>query len=253
MFLITLVSFIAEFLDSSLGMGYGTILSPVLQLANFPAAEVVTSLLIAETLSGIIGGFGHIKAGNLKLELKKFKEGPEGKSLLILVASGAIGVLLGTLLRINVNKTILSLVMGSVIISTGIYIFVTRNKNIKFSKTKLLLLGGIAAFNKTFSGGGYGPLVTGGQLVAGCEAKSAVGITSLAEGIISGLALIFFFLSPLHSEFTGEILPWVVFGSLLSVPFSVISVKNIAVKNIKLLISIACTCLGILLVVKTIF
>jgi len=40
----------------------------------------------------------------------------------------------------------------------------------------LLAAGGL-------SGGGYGPLVTSGQVIFGVPAKSAVAITSLAEGI----------------------------------------------------------------------
>jgi uncharacterized protein len=251
MFLILAISFLAEFLDSSLGMGYGTILSPILQLRGFASVEVVTSLLIAETLSGILGGLGHIKAGNLKIKFKDLKKDSSMNSLIILVSTGILGVLLGTVVRLEVNKTILSILMGSIILLTGIYILITRNREIIFSKKKLFFLGALAAFNKTFSGGGYGPLVTSGQIASGCDTKSAIGITSLAEGVVSVLALILFWFSPLRDEFTGNILPWVVLGSILSVPFSIVSVKKIQIRNIKLLVAIASILLGGLLIVKT--
>ena len=41
----------------------------------------------------------------------------------------------------------------------------------------------IASFNKGTSGGGYGSVVTGGQLPAGVDGENAVGITSIAEGL----------------------------------------------------------------------
>ena len=49
---------------------------------------------------------------------------------------------------------------------------------------RLPRLGLWASLNKGLSGGGYGPLVCGGQLLAGMNEKEAIGITSLAEGLV---------------------------------------------------------------------
>jgi uncharacterized membrane protein YfcA len=48
----------------------------------------------------------------------------------------------------------------------------------------------VAAFNKGLSGGGYGPLVTAGQVVSGLPPKHAVAISSVAESFtcVVGLA-----------------------------------------------------------------
>jgi len=45
-----------------------------------------------------------------------------------------------------------------------IFILITINRNYRFSWKKITVLGLIASFNKGISGGGYGPVVTGGQL-----------------------------------------------------------------------------------------
>jgi len=62
------------------------------------------------------------------------------------------------------------------------------------SKPRLLILGIVAAFNKGVSGGGYGPLMTGGQLTAGVKEKEAVVITSLCEGFTCFTGLVAFFI-----------------------------------------------------------
>ena len=51
--MIAAVSFAAEYVDSSLGMGYGTTLAPVLLLFGFAPPEVVPALLVSQLLAGI--------------------------------------------------------------------------------------------------------------------------------------------------------------------------------------------------------
>lgn len=49
-----------------------------------------------------------------------------------------------------------------------------RKKKFKLSWKKLTGIGTIAAFNKSLSGGGFGPLVTAGQVVSGRDVKSSI-------------------------------------------------------------------------------
>jgi uncharacterized protein len=53
-FAIAAVSFAAEYVDSSLGMGYGTTLTPVLLLLGFAPLEVVPALLVSQLLAGLL-------------------------------------------------------------------------------------------------------------------------------------------------------------------------------------------------------
>ena len=46
------LAFFCEFVDSSLGMGFGTILSPVLLLMGFEALDVVPAVLFSECITG---------------------------------------------------------------------------------------------------------------------------------------------------------------------------------------------------------
>lgn len=48
----------------------------------------------------------------------------------------------------------------------------------------MLAVGVLSAFNKGISGGGFGPVVTSGQIIAGREGKSSIGTTTFAEAPI---------------------------------------------------------------------
>ena len=54
--LIATIAFLCEYMDSSLGMGYGTILTPVLMILGFSPLDVVPCLLLSEALSGTFAG-----------------------------------------------------------------------------------------------------------------------------------------------------------------------------------------------------
>ena len=56
--------------------------------------------------------------------------------------------------------------------------------NIQTADDLSVQAGRVSAFNKALSGGGYGPLVAGGQMAIGIKSKNAVGITDLAEAPI---------------------------------------------------------------------
>ena len=74
---------------------------------------------------------------------------------------------------------------------------------------KIIFSGTIASFNKGMSGGGYGPIVTVGQILSGVEGKSAVGITSLAEGLTCLVGVItYIFIS--KSPIDWKLAPWMI-------------------------------------------
>jgi len=65
---IAAVSFAAEYVDSILGMGYGTTLTPVLLLIGFAPLEVVPALLVSQLLAGLLSGSVHHSMGNVDLK-----------------------------------------------------------------------------------------------------------------------------------------------------------------------------------------
>ncbi len=54
----------------------------------------------------------------------------------------------------------------------------------------MVLWAALAGFNKGVGGGGYGPVVTIGGLLAGVPVKSMLAVTAISEGTVSTLAVI---------------------------------------------------------------
>ena len=56
---IVIIAFFAEYIDSTLGMGYGTTLTPLLILFGFEPLQVVPAVLLSELVTGLLAGFTH--------------------------------------------------------------------------------------------------------------------------------------------------------------------------------------------------
>ncbi|MBU1023712.1 sulfite exporter TauE/SafE family protein, partial [bacterium] len=186
--MILILAFFAEYVDSSLGMGYGTTLTPILIILGFNPLQIVPCILLSEFISGISAGLLHHHAGNVNLS----KGTKAHKSMLILAACSIAGTIVAVILALKLPKMIVQSYIGVMILFIGIFVLYGKRFSGKFSYKKIFALGTIAAFNKGISGGGYGPLVTGGQVLIGVPEKSAIGITSFAEGIVCFVGLILY-------------------------------------------------------------
>ena len=270
-FRIVLLAFIAEYVDSTLGMGYGTTLTPILMLMGFAPLEIVPAVLLSELVTGLIAGFTHHVMGNvtflpktmrIPLILKRLRE--EGfvngvrrgaplhlKVTLVLASCSILGTVASVLLALNLPTLILKLYIGVLIFGIGIVILATLNRTFRFSWKRIMGLGILASFNKGISGGGYGPVVTGGQLLAGVDSKNAIGITSLAEGLTCVVGVVTYWVNPQSIDW--GLAPWLCLGALLSVPFSAWTVKVMKSNKLRLLIGVATVVLGAATIWRTLF
>ena len=267
---IVIVAFFSEYIDSTLGMGYGTTLTPLLLLFGFNPLQVVPAVLLSELITGLLAGFTHHKAGNVNFKPKStniryimkrlkelgyvesFKRGIpiHLKIALVLAACSIIGTIAAVFIAVNIPKLWLKLYIGLLVMVIGGVILFTLNKNYKFSWKKILGLGFIASFNKGISGGGYGPVVTGGQLLSGVSGKNAVGITSLAEGLTCAVGVTAYLLT--KSIIDWRLAPYLILGAVLSVPFSALTVKKIKTRTLTVIIGIVTLILGAFTIIKTV-
>lgn len=248
--LVFFVALIAEYFDSSLGMGYGTSLTPVLLLLGFTPLQIVPMILLAELVSGLFAAFSHTKLGNVNFNIKDNREGSSNhlKIALLLALCSVIGTVVAVFLAVNISPFHLKLYIGILITVIGLYIIFNSKKDHPFSWKRIVGLGVIASFNKGLSGGGYGPVVTGGQILSGVNGKNAVAITSLAEGIT---CIVGFFLYIVAAKEMDYILaPYLLLGAFISVPFSAITIKAVNEKRLKKFIGWATLFLGLLTLYK---
>jgi len=236
---IVVLAFLLEVVDASFGGGYGTILSPLLLMIGFDPLRVVPAILFSQLVGDFSAAFFHheFKNVDLKIGAKSFRIS------MILVALSSVGSLISIVVAMNLPRFYLSLYIGALVAATGAIVLTTINKKLSFSWGRLMILGSLAAFNKGISGGGYGPIVTGGQIITGVEAKSAIGITSLAEGFVCIIAL-------LGYVFIGRTVDWTLalmlsIGVAFSAPVSAYLVRRIENRKLKLIIGIFTLILGI--------
>ena len=78
---IVIIAFLAEYMDSTLGMGYGTTLTPLLLLLGFEPLQVVPAILLSELLTGLLAGFTHHSVGNVDFRPKTMNIGKILKAL----------------------------------------------------------------------------------------------------------------------------------------------------------------------------
>jgi len=235
---ILLLAFVCELVDSTCGMGYGTTLTPLLLLMGYAPAEVVPAVLLSECVTGILAGLLHHEFGNVDLRpgTRDFKVA------VVLTGLSLAGVLLGVGIAINIPPLAVKIYIGVLVLAVGLAILKNHGQHVRFSWRRMAGLGLLAAFNKGISGGGYGPLVTGGQILSGTKGPNAVGIASLAEGITSAVGVAAYLCS-------GAARPWhvapsLVLGATLSVPLSAYLVSKLPSKRLVLVIGGMSTGLG---------
>jgi len=240
-------AFICELIDSTLGMGYGTALTPVLIIFGFSPLAIVPCVLLSELFTGITAGITHHWVGNVD-----FKWGSiHLKIALVLAICSILGATIAVFIAINIPSFWLNTYIGLMVLIMGIIIILTLNKEFRFSWKKIIGLGSIAAFNKGMSGGGYGPVVTGGQILSGVKGNNAIGITSLAEGLTCIVGVIVFIITP--NVINWSLAPSLVIGAMLSIPFSALIVKNLPTKALKISIGIITLILGALTLIKVFY
>jgi uncharacterized membrane protein YfcA len=244
---IFLVALGCEFVDSTLGMGYGTTLTPLMLLFGFSPLQIVPAVLLSELITGLSAALAHHRAGNVDLKpgSLSFKVG------LVLGLCSVVGTVAAVFVAINIPKIALKTWIGLLVLAVGVMILVTvaRRAVVKFSWLKILGLGTLASFNKGMSGGGYGPLVCGGQLLSGVDGKNAIAITSLAEGLTCIVGVTVYFIT--QADFPWRLTLPLALGALCSVPFSALAVRKVKTKPLTVAIGVLTTFLGLFTLAKT--
>ncbi len=242
--IIAVVAFFSEYLDSGLGMGYGTALAPILILLGFDPIRVVPAILISQLVTDIAACFSHHRMYNVNL-----KPGSQDfKAATLLGLMSVIGVASSVMIAIKIPKQVLTTYIGALVLTMGAIVLSTIKHPMQFSWRKLLGISLLASFNKGISGGGYGPLVMGGQMLSGVPVKNAVGITAFAEAItcLIGFALY---------VFSGKFIDWKLTGTLVlfatgAVPVAAMTVKHIHAAPLKKYAGILMLLLGLLTLLK---
>jgi len=269
-FAIGVLAFICEYVDATLGMGYGTILTPLLLLLGLAPLQVVPAVLFSQFLAGLAGGFWHHRLGNVSFDFRRdtnLSTGHPAKRLLarlgilgylprsrdakvvyVLGGCGIIGALAAVFLAVSIPERVQEGYIGGMLIALGLLILATRRRKLSFSWSRLFFFGLLSAFNKGLSGGGYGPLVASGQLLSGTGSQNAVGNTTLSEAVVCLVGFLAYLATRGGVDWRLA-LPLAV-GAVASTPLSAYTVKRLGERKLRTLLAIAILALGAVTLAK---
>ncbi|MBK1700833.1 sulfite exporter TauE/SafE family protein [Thiococcus pfennigii] len=235
---------LCEYIDSSLGMGYGTTLTPLLLIAGFEPLQIVPAVLFSELLSGLAAGVLHHRDGNVDW-LRDVQARRTAALLILLSAAGAI---VAVTVAVSIPRFWFSLAIVIIVLAMGVITLATRRRRIPYRPINVVIVGLVAAFNKGLSGGGYGPLVTAGQVISGMPAKHAVAITSVAEAFTCLVGLTAFLI--LAGGLDWSLATPLAAGALLSVPIATLTVQRLPESVIRGAVGVLTIALGLVSLLK---
>lgn len=220
--LCVLISFVSQYLDSSLGMGYGTFTAPLLLLLGIPPMYAVPTILMTKVVLGLISGGGHRMAGNLQPDI--FRS---------LVLTGIPGTAIGVIVSVILPQKESTALIGLIMMVVGFLTLFYALRGIKmgvYSEKKIGISGVLAGFTNGISGGGYGAISATGLILGGVDPSKAVGSTLLAEALIA-LSGIFMYGFILH-EVRWIIVLALLTGGIIATPIGILTTRKMDPKKL---------------------
>jgi uncharacterized membrane protein YfcA len=215
---VVLICAFFEFLDSSAGMGYGTALTPLMLSAGFDPKQVVPLVMITEMLTGFTAGLVHGEMENVEWKWRPMNETTKMVVVVAILGMAATAISITSVYKIlEVAKVWIRLYVAILLLVMGVCAIYTAKTWQKYRPKMMWIFAFVAGFNKGVGGGGYGPVVTVGGVIAGVPVKSMVAITSYAEAFTClGANITWFALLSTGTVIDYMLLPSLVCGTILA-------------------------------------
>ena len=220
--IMTLAGFLAQMVDGSMGLGYGTISTTFLLAYGVSPAIVSSRVHSARTFSSGVSGYSHHRFGNINRKLFR-----------AIVFPGIIGAILGACLAfigkeyaqwVRIPLSVYTIYLGYYIFRKA---FMKRNPKDKVKGAGWLASAG--GFMDAFAGGGWGTLVTSTLIAKRKNPRYVIGSVCLAEFFVVLASSITFFILlktiPLR-DIAGMIL-----GGILAAPLAARLAGKLPVKT----------------------
>jgi uncharacterized protein len=218
--LFALVGIAAQFVDGSLGMGFGVTSTSLLLSLGVGSALASATVHLAEVFTTLASGISHFTLGNV-----------ERRMFWPLLVSGVAGAAAGTFTAVHFQdapgirptvSTIL-LVLGLVIIARTFRGRAARH--VIPSTRRLLLIGFPAAFIDALGGGGWGPIATPTLVMSDVEPAKAVGTVNTVEFFVTvTISAVFLFSLP---EIRWRMIVPLAIGAVAMAPFAALLTRRL--------------------------
>lgn len=189
----SVIGFLAQLVDGSLGMGFGATSSSLLLMFGIAPAVASASIHMAEIATTAASGASHLWFKNVDKDI-----------LWKLTIPGAISAFVGAAFLSSLPGDVIKPFISIFLITLGFYILIrflffnhssSKNQPSTFSKKFLTPLGLAGGFFDAVGGGGWGP-ITAPVLIArkGISPKKVIGTVDTSEFAIAVSATLGFIL-----------------------------------------------------------
>ncbi len=188
---VVLIAAFFEFMDASAGMGFGTALTPLLLVVGFDPKQIVPVVMIQQGAAGLVGAFLHREFENVEWKFSPMSE--TVKLWMIIALTGVlfnVTAIVGVYKIFHIGKIWIKLYVALLLLMMGCVSLFQAKKDRPYKPKRMVLWAALAGFNKGVGGGGYGPVVTIGGLLAGVPVKSMLAVTAISEGTVSTIAVL---------------------------------------------------------------
>ena len=254
--LIIIIAFIFEVFDVGAGMGFGTALTPLLFLLGYAPLQIIPAILISQSITGFISAYFNNEFENVDFSFKPMSDST--KLALMIASFGCIAIIISiiiTYLAFELPLIFIKIYVAILVLGMGFFALLKNQlnrKKVTTPKPKMLMIfAAIAGFNKGVGGGGYGPVITLGQINSGIYEKSASAIVSLSEAIVSVVGVFtFFYIDFRGVEIDLVLLPSLFTGAFMGALITPYLVRIVPNKIWKVIIPVYAIGIGIYLFLK---
>jgi len=221
--------FMAQMVDGSLGMGYGTISTTFLLAIGVNPAIVSSRVHSARVFSSGVSGYSHHRFGNINKKLFK-----------TLVVPGIVGAVVGATLAFFAQRYSLWVRLPLSLYTLYLGYFIMRKafgKKKFHSKVKRAgWLAWAGGFMDSFAGGGWGTLVTSTLMSKRRSPRYVIGSVCLAEFFVVFVSSITFFI--LLKSIPIIDVAGLIIGGLIAAPIAARLVGKVPIKTMFIAVGI---------------
>ena len=239
-----IIAFGGALINSFAGGGYGTLTTPFLLFTGLEPIQFIPSILLSH---GLVSLFLIIKIRRNPESIGVCEVNEcvyEKTTLKFIISFGILGLVLSLMVITLLDGFFIKLYIGGLTVFLGVLLLFFRKREFFYSRKKIIGISIVAAFNKGISGGGYGSVISCGQIFSGIDCKKAVSTCFHANTVISLLGFAFYVIL-LQNLINLEITISMIIGALLAVPFAAKSLEKVTSLKLTMIIGLLLIILGL--------
>jgi len=223
------IGFLAQLVDSALGMGFGVFSNTLLIMLGMPPIAAAATTRTVESFTSGVSGLSHAIQRNVDWPLFARLVVPG-------IVGGLVGVWILSVIKADLARAVVFVYMAAI----GVYLIWRAPRRPQAYRRMALVgpLGFVGSVLDASGGGGWGPVVTGSLLAQGMTPRMAIGTVDAAEFFVTATILVAFIGTLGLASFTIAV-SGLLIGGVLAAPFGAYLTRRIAPKLLLTLVGTA--------------